>query len=406
MIWPGTGGASPWLGRFEHPALLRAQGAFQIGATRERGSGLPRVVVCGAPGRDPSLQGQALARLAQAHRRLQHPRIAPVAGDGEADGVPFVALDCDAEVDLGTLLREARRIDLCVPHAQADGFILGLRQALQEAHRAGAPGPPLCLQDLAYGNVLFNRAGQHWLLGFGHNVVTRDEQGALLAGEPTFRSPEVNLGGAPSPSGDFVALILMMRSMLPAVSLAPAVGRALVGLSFAEDAELLRCLLWFERRVIAALPSQRATIEEAVEVSDRIRSLLGVVPDPQGFEQTVAAAVARLLPGSSRGELTVGPDALWMEPPDRTRQPLGTRTALRRVLLALTAARLQSPGEVLSTEALLEAGWPGERPAPEAGANRVHVLLSELRRRGLREALQRHGDGYRLDPSIPIRLVG
>lgn len=376
------------------------------------------MVVFGAPGRDRVLQRQVLERLRQAHQRIQHPRIAPVADHGEADGVPYLAFACDAVVDLGTLLREAKRIGLQLQHPQADGFILGLRQALQAAH--GAPGGPFCLQDLAYGNVLFNRQGKHWLIGFGANVVTRDEYGHPLAGEPIFRPPEVTLGGAPSPSGDFVALILMMRSMLPVVSLAPAVGRALTGLSLAEDAELIRCLLWFERHVIAALPAQRASIEEAAEVSDRIRVLLKVTPDPEGFERHIAAAMERLLPllpqqeeslvkdppAPALGGLKVGPDATWIETPEGTRHLLGSRTSLRRVLLALTEARLHRPGKALSVDVLLQAGWPGERLTPDAGANRVYVLLSELRRMGLRGVLQRYDEGYRLDPSLPVHLLG
>jgi hypothetical protein len=392
---------------------LRSQGAFFLDATHELSSGLPRVVVSCAPGRDVALQRAALLLLERAHRSIQHPRVAPVVDRDEAHGLPFLVFACDAEIDLSTLLREARRVGLRPLHPQADGFIFGLRQALQAAH--GAPGGPFCLRDLAYGNVLFNRQGQHWLLGFGHNVVTRDEQAHPLAGEPIFRAPEVVFGGDPSPSGDFVALILMMRSMLSVVSLAPAVGRALAGLSLAEDAELIRCLLWFERQVIAALPAQRAPIEEAIRVSDRIRELLGVVPDPDGFERDVAAAMRGILPPRTDGtrghpslsveELRVGPDATWIETPQGGLHRLGSRSSLRRVLLALVKARMEAPGEPLSVAALLQAGWPGERPVPEAGANRVYVLLSELRRMGLRDVLQRHDDGYRLDPALPVRIV-
>ncbi|MDW8251776.1 MAG: hypothetical protein RMJ98_20970, partial [Myxococcales bacterium] len=248
MFRSGAGRDAPWPGRFERPSLLRSRGAFFLGSTRTCLGGIPRLVVFGAPGRDRGLQQEALDRLAQAHQRIQHPRVAPVAEYGEAGGVPYLAFDCDATIDLGTLLQEAKRIGLRPHHPQADGFILGLRQAIQAGH--ATPGGPFFLQDLAYANVIFNRQGKHWLVGFGYNVVTRDEHGHLLAGEPIFCPPEVNLGGGPSPSGDFVALLLMMRSMLPVVSLAPAVSRALLGLSLAEDAELIRCLLLMMRSML------------------------------------------------------------------------------------------------------------------------------------------------------------
>lgn len=407
MGWSGARETAPWLGRYELPTLLRSQGAFHLGATRERATGEARVVIVGAPGRDEARVRAALGALERAHRRLDHPKIARVAGSGEHEGAPFVALGCDAVVDFGVLLREAGKLGLRVPHAEGDGFIRGLREALQAAHRAhDDEGRATCIGTLAYGNVLFGRDGRHWLVGFGHNVVTHDDEGGPVGGEPVFQAPETSVGGAASPQGDFVALIAMMRSLVPGVELAQQVGRVLVGRSLPEDLELARCMLWFERRVMAALPTQRASIEEAIKVSDRIRALLGVVPDPEGFERTAAAALRRFLPEQSaaRGELRVGPDGAWIEAPDGSYHALGTRAALRRILLLLADARLRRPGSVLLMSELIVAGWPGERLLGETGTNRAYVLLSALRRMGLRGALQRHDQGYRLDPALTVRL--
>ena len=47
-----------------------------------------------------------------------------------------------------------------------------------------------------------------------------------------------------------------------------------------------------------------------------------------------------------------------------------------------------------------EAGWPGERTLPEAGANRVYSAVRDLRKLGLRDVLVRADDGYRLDPRV------
>ena len=44
---------------------------------------------------------------------------------------------------------------------------------------------------------------------------------------------------------------------------------------------------------------------------------------------------------------------------------------------------------VLDAGALFEAGWPGERIAPESARNLIHVNLAELRKVGLRDLLLR-----------------
>jgi hypothetical protein len=51
---------------------------------------------------------------------------------------------------------------------------------------------------------------------------------------------------------------------------------------------------------------------------------------------------------------------------------------------------------------LLEAGWPGERVLPDAGANRVYVALATLRKMGLKEVLKSNDSGYFLDPAVPV----
>jgi hypothetical protein len=72
---------------------------------------------------------------------------------------------------------------------------------------------------------------------------------------------------------------------------------------------------------------------------------------------------------------------------------------------ALVDARLHSPGAGLSTERLVQAGWPGQRMAVESGANRVRVAMSTLRRMGLRELLVTRDDGYLLDPQITVKFA-
>ena len=55
-----------------------------------------------------------------------------------------------------------------------------------------------------------------------------------------------------------------------------------------------------------------------------------------------------------------------------------------------------------SWDAVQEAGWPGERIMPTAGAHRVRVAVSTLRKLGLRDALRTVPEGYLLDPSLRV----
>ena len=81
------------------------------------------------------------------------------------------------------------------------------------------------------------------------------------------------------------------------------------------------------------------------------------------------------------------------------------RRALARILAVLVAQRAASPGVPSSMSDLLAAGWPDERVIERAGANRVHVALTALRKLGLRELLLRRDDGYVLDPDADVRVA-
>jgi hypothetical protein len=75
---------------------------------------------------------------------------------------------------------------------------------------------------------------------------------------------------------------------------------------------------------------------------------------------------------------------------------------VRRLLDRLVAFRLTRPGDALSTESLIEAGWPGERMRHTAGLLRVYSAVRRLRRLGLEHILLTRDDGYLLDPNANI----
>ncbi|MEM9075230.1 MAG: tetratricopeptide repeat protein, partial [Myxococcota bacterium] len=143
---------------------------------------------------------------------------------------------------------------------------------------------------------------------------------------------------------------------------------------------------------------ERAILNAAEELLARV----GTTPDE-------VRRVGRLL----RAELerhrrsagwAIAADASFFLTPEQERIDLSRRHVFRRLLAALLQARLSSPGETLTLEDLLRAGWPGQRVMQAAARNRLHVALSGLRKLGLDPLLQKRRQGYLLDPAIEIYL--
>ncbi len=119
-----------------------------------------------------------------------------------------------------------------------------------------------------------------------------------------------------------------------------------------------------------------------------------------------AAVVATTRPPADRSPLRVGPEARWFEPRGGARVSLDRKRSLRLILAALARAHLRAPGRALDRDALLDAGWPGQRVLVDAGAQRVRVAVASLRALGLRGLLQTRDDGYLLDPAATLELTG
>lgn len=116
--------------------------------------------------------------------------------------------------------------------------------------------------------------------------------------------------------------------------------------------------------------------------------------------------------GPDRGEqrpmedaLIVGGGALWFRPPGGDRVSLKQRRPLRLVLQRLVEERSAHPGRPLDWEDLLAAGWPRERVIPSAGAHRVRVAVSTLRKLGLKDVLVTVPEGYLLDPAVTAHAL-
>jgi hypothetical protein len=103
-----------------------------------------------------------------------------------------------------------------------------------------------------------------------------------------------------------------------------------------------------------------------------------------------------------RGSLALSPDGCRCRLPSGEELDLGRRGSMRRILLALADQRRRAPGIALGSDALLAAGWPGERVLAEAGSKRVRVAIASLRKMGFEGLLLTRDDGYLLDPSVAM----
>src|SRR5204863_4801945 len=112
---------------------------------------------------------------------------------------------------------------------------------------------------------------------------------------------------------------------------------------------------------------------------DRANAAEGASPELAQARKVLTRALARLEGGPAsmvrREGLVVGPESRWMIAPGGERVDLVRYGPVRRLLDRLVTHRLESPGIALSADALIEAGWPGERMRHTAGLLRVYSAI-------------------------------
>ncbi len=152
---------------------------------------------------------------------------------------------------------------------------------------------------------------------------------------------------------------------------------------------------------VVAAGLSRGSLAEISAALDRVRPsadvrfLLAVL-------QHAPDAVRTGLDVLAKGTLGLDTRTLRLRLPNGDKIDLATKGHQRRLVDALVAHRLHAPGAPLSVDELLRAGWPGERVLAIAGANRVYVAMSALRRLGLRGHLVKQDGGYLLSTELPV----
>ncbi|MEZ4273029.1 MAG: tetratricopeptide repeat protein [Myxococcota bacterium] len=134
--------------------------------------------------------------------------------------------------------------------------------------------------------------------------------------------------------------------------------------------------------------------EQSDDVRFVLRTLRSTLPELELWEQLSEPPV-------ETPRLVVGPHCLWFREADHV-VDLQRRGPLRRIFARFVQHHNQGKSTGLDVNTLLEAGWPGAQIVPEAGAARVYVGISTLRRLGLRDILISQDDGYRFASDILI----
>ena len=134
--------------------------------------------------------------------------------------------------------------------------------------------------------------------------------------------------------------------------------------------------------------------DRPLPLSPRVHARLG-----RGDGVRVPPEPARALP-----RLRVATDGSWFDQPGEPRVEIGHRKPLARLVRALVEQRLAHPGQPLRPRELLTLGWPDDHVVERAGANRVYVALTTLRKLGLRDHIQRTEHGYLLAPELELEI--
>lgn len=389
-------GESRWVEGLSEPTPLRTGTTFEVYSVRERGA--LRLLLIAHPKLDLDEAMARAERLAEAHEVLAGEHIPALLRRGVWASRPWLLLDAPAVVDGDELLRTQLDRGQRQPYNAAIGLLLRLSETLQRMHArvSKLTGRPFALGALGLANLYFSADGAMWLLGAGDNGFARAPT-AL----PMVLAPEVALGESAAPSADGFALSALMRAMVPYVALPGPIERVLRG----HDANTpLGVMVHQTNAQVWGLPH---ALRPSLTTLDRVfRGVLRLVGETPSYEAH-CALVAELLRhdelqphGGARPTLEVADDGSWFSFNAQPLQRLASRAALRRVLLCILSRAEQ--GETCDVWALLDAGWPGERVEPEAGANRVYVAVSSLRRMGLRDAIERFDAGYRLVPGVEV----
>ena len=90
---------------------------------------------------------------------------------------------------------------------------------------------------------------------------------------------------------------------------------------------------------------------------------------------------------------------------NETRDDIGRRGPMRKILVRLAEAREETPGQSIGVDEIISAGWPDEVLQHESALNRAYTTMNRLRKSGFGPWINTLDDGYALDLSLEIEWI-
>ncbi len=145
-----------------------------------------------------------LAAEVRAARDVSHPNVCRVYDLGEADGVPYVAMEFVDGEDLASLLPRIGRF----PRERAIDIARQICAGLAAVHERG-----ILHRDLKPANVMLDGRGRARLTDFGIAITGAEAASGGFAGTPEYMAPELFSGGQASVRSDVYSLGLVLYEL-------------------------------------------------------------------------------------------------------------------------------------------------------------------------------------------------
>lgn len=238
--------------------------------------------------RDPSI-GARFLREARAAGALNHPNIAMIYDVGEADGVPYIAMELIEGRPLDLVLQAEGRM----PFERVLALGIQLSDALAYAHARG-----VVHRDVKPSNILLSKDGRSAkLLDFGVARIgdadggTNDghlerTQAGQMIGTPRYMSPEQALGLPVDHRSDLFSLGAVLYEMVTGKIAFDATGLATLALQIAKEKAAP-----IERSAADCPPGLRQTIEKLLAKKPEQRFASGT-PLSQALQRELGALSA------------------------------------------------------------------------------------------------------------------
>ena len=143
-----------------------------------------------------------------------------------------------------------------------------------------------------------------------------------------------------------------------------------------------------------------ATASKLVERSDDARLATRIL------KRALDRSGMSITPRPHAAQLTVGWLGAWFVVGAGERIDLSRRAQLRALLWLLAERREAQPDVAIPIDQLIATAWPEQKLLRSSALNRLHVAFATLRSLGLKDVLQRRGEGYLLTPSVALHIQG